>query len=90
MMYALISGALMMTCLSAGLFFFKFWQRSREKLFLRFAVSFWLLGLERLVLGYQGTDVEPRPEIYCIRLLAFLMILFAVVQKNRETKVSEF
>lgn len=86
MMYALMSGALMMACLTAGIFFFKFWRKTKEKLFKMFAFSFWMLALERFVLGYLGTKNEPRPEIYVIRLIAFLIILVAIISKNREAK----
>lgn len=75
----------MMACFTAGLFFFKFWKKTREKLFMMFATAFWLLAMERFVLGYLGTKNEPRPEIYLIRLTAFLMILFAIINKNRES-----
>jgi Family of unknown function (DUF5985) len=86
MMYSFLSGALMMACLSAGFFFFKFWKKSKDQLFILFAFSFWLLALERFVLGYLATKFEPRPEIYLIRLCAFLIILYAIINKNRESR----
>lgn len=87
-MYELISGAIMMACFVTGIFFMKFWKKTHEKLFVMFGVAFWILALERLVLGYIGTHHEHGPMIYLIRLSAFIMILIAIVQKNREGKAS--
>ena len=86
MTYQFMSGALMMSCLVTGLFFVRFWLKSYDRLFLIFSFSFFLLSLERLVLGYIGTRNEPSPAIYIIRLSAFILILIAVVDKNRSTK----
>jgi hypothetical protein len=83
-MYELVSGAIMMACLVAGFFFFRFWKKTSDVLFLMFAAAFWILALERLILGFIGTENEPNPEIYTIRLSAFILILLAIVQKNHE------
>ncbi len=88
-MYEIVSGAIMMACLVAGFFFFRFWKKTTDVLFLMFAAAFWLLSLERLVLGYIGTKNEPNPEIYMIRLSAFILILLAIVQKNHESGKTE-
>jgi Ca2+/Na+ antiporter len=84
MIYGLISGAILMACFVSGLFFFSFWKKTKDKLFLRFSLAFWILALERLVLAYIGTAKEPSPTIYIIRMTAFLVILWAIIQKNRE------
>jgi len=85
MMYEVISGALMICCLVAGLFFLKFWRKTNDKLFMLFSFSFFLLSFERLVLGYLGSRNEPSPLIYLIRLLAFILIIYAIVDKNRSS-----
>jgi hypothetical protein len=83
MMYHFVSGGIMMACLVAGFFFYKFWKKTSDPLFKMFASAFWLLAIERIVLSYVGANNEPRPEIYLIRLSAFLMILIAIIRKNR-------
>lgn len=83
MMYHFVSGAIMTACLVTGFFFIRFWKKTSETLFIYFASAFWLLALERVVLSYVGANYEPRPEIYLIRLSAFLLILFAIIRKNR-------
>lgn len=85
MMYELISGALMMACLVVGIFFNQFWRKTHDRLFLIFAWAFWMLSMERMVLGYIGSHNEPSPLIYLIRLSAFLLIVIAIVNKNRES-----
>jgi uncharacterized protein DUF5985 len=81
---ALVSGAMVMGYLTAGLFFLRFWRHTRDRLFAIFAGAFWLLALQRAVLtvavhhGQEGAS-----WIYGLRLLAFLLILAAIVDKNR-------
>lgn len=85
MMYEVFSGALMICCLVAGLFFYKFWKKTDDRLFKLFSFSFFLLSFERLVLGYLGGRNEPSPLIYLIRLSAFILIIYAIVDKNRSS-----
>lgn len=77
-----LSGAIAMGCALAGLFFLRFWRRTHDRLFAMFAVSFWALSLERLVLEVVSTS-EFRPYVYGIRLLAFGLIILAIADKNR-------
>ena len=76
-------GALVMACAAAGLFFLRFWRKTRDRLFAIFAVSFWLMGLNWLLLSLTRSDFEFRPALYLIRLLAFVLILYAILEKNR-------
>ncbi len=86
MLYEVFSGALMTSCLIAGFFFLNFWKKTQDELFKLFAFSFFLLSFERLVLGYIGGTNEPSPYVYLIRLSAFLLIIFAIVNKNRKAQ----
>jgi hypothetical protein len=79
----LIPGAIVMGYAVAGLFFLRFWRQTRDRLFLIFAVSFWLLGLQRLALALTTQLVESQTGLYLVRLFAFLLILVAIVDKNR-------
>ena len=89
MMYEVLSGALMICCFVAGLFFLKFWKKTRDRLFMLFSLSFFILSGERLMLGYLGGQNEPSPLVYLFRLGAFLLIIFAIIQKNKETNNAE-
>jgi hypothetical protein len=80
---AFLNGATVMACFVALLFFVRFFRRTGDPLFARFAVAFALLGAHWLVLTLSGPDYEFRPLLYLLRLLAFVVILAAIVEKNR-------
>lgn len=73
-----------MGCVAASLFFTRFWRKSNDPLFLMFAVAFGLLGVERLVLAFFTANDEFKPFVYLIRLAAFVVIILAIVNKNRK------
>ena len=82
MVVAFLSGATVMGFGLAGLFFLRFWTRTRDQLFLAFTASFWLLGLSQALLSFSNVPVEERTPLYLLRLAAFLVILVAVWRKN--------
>lgn len=82
-MYHLISGAMMMCCWVAGLFFMRFWSKTGDRLFGAFAFAFGLMGFERLMLGLYEKPNEAHISVYLIRLSAFLLLILAIVDKNR-------
>ena len=69
--------------LVAGLFFFRFWRESDDRLFAFFGTAFCLLSLSWTLLGLVNPGDEARPYIYAIRLLAFLLIIVGMIDKNR-------
>lgn len=73
----------MVSCWAVALFFVRFWVKTHDRLFIHFASAFLLLGVERIVLLLSNQESEYKSYIYFIRLAAFLVIVFAVVQKNR-------
>lgn len=78
---AFLSGALCLGYFVAGSFFLRFWKRTQDTLFLMFALAFGLLGIERIILAFVYSGDEFK--VYLIRLVAFILILAAVVHKNR-------
>ena len=78
-----MNGALVMACGAAGLFFLRFWRKTRDRLFAIFAFAFWVLGVHWTVLALTPGMEEVHAVLYTIRLLAFLLILFAILDKNR-------
>ena len=82
-LYNFLSGALTMGFVVAGLFFLRFWRRTRDVLFLAFALAFWLLGLNQALLALSNIPVEERSWLYLLRLAAFALILLAIAWKNR-------
>lgn len=81
MIEGMMSGALSTAYLVAGLFFLKFWLAARERLFGLFAAAFFLLAVQRVVLPF--VEAHMTTSVYLIRLLAFILIIVAVVDKNR-------
>ena len=79
----LMAGALVMGYAVCGLFFLRFWRQTGDRLFLVFAVAFWILGLQRLALAVVEPAEESRTGLYLVRLFAFLLILGAIIDKNR-------
>jgi hypothetical protein len=82
-LYDFLSGAVAFGFLVVGLFFLRFWNRTRDSLFLWFALAFWLLGMGQAILALADIPAEERSSVYLIRLLAFSLILFAIFRKNR-------
>ena len=77
-----LSGIVTAGFLVCGLFFLKFWNRSNDFLFLAFAAAFWLLALNVTVVTLFPASVETRSWFYLIRVLAYLLIVIAIVKKN--------
>ncbi|MDQ3266314.1 MAG: DUF5985 family protein [Myxococcota bacterium] len=70
-------------------FFFHFWKKTHDRFFGLFAVAFTLLMINRVLLGLLPGDSEHVDSVYGIRLFAFLMIIFAIVDKNRKAGKKE-
>ena len=82
-LYDFLSGAVSLGYFVCALFFLRFWTRTRDPLFLAFALAFGLLGFGQGVLALADIPTEERRYIYLIRLTAFALILIAIVRKNR-------
>ena len=83
-LYDFLSGAVALGFAVCSLFFLRFWKRTREELFLAFALAFLLLGIGQTVLALASIPTEERGSIYLVRLAAFLLILIAIYRKNRQ------
>ena len=81
-MAQLLAGMITMGCLVAGLFFFRFWRRTGDALFVSFGVSFWLLAVGQSMSILFGTPREDQSWIYLIRLAAFVVLIVGIVGKN--------
>jgi len=81
----LMLGAIAMGCFVAGLLFLRFWRDGRDRFFLLFALSFFVEGCSRVLLALSTRPNEGSPWLYGIRLAAYLLILWAIFEKNRRT-----
>ena len=82
MIEGFLLGVIVTASLAAAVFFFKFWRRTRDQLFLAFGLAFLIEGLNRMAFLFVEHPNEGRPAIYVVRLLAFLLIVAAIVRKN--------
>lgn len=82
-MIDVLSGILVAGDWVIGLFFLRFYVASRDRLFAMFAAAFWILGLQRLLLALTRTVFEDQAVFYSLRLLAFVIIIVAIIDKNR-------
>ena len=73
----------MVAALVIALFFVRYWQQTRDRLFLIFAAGFLTFAVSRLILAFLDEDDEGRVFVYTLRLLAFALILAAIIDKNR-------
>lgn len=81
---AWLSGAITIAALTIALFFLRYWRHSGERLFLYFALAFVLEGVHRLLPALPNANLDS-PEVYLIRLVEYLLILFAIIAKNRKS-----
>jgi uncharacterized membrane protein HdeD (DUF308 family) len=86
MIEGFLLGVIVTASLIAAAFFWKFWRQTRDSLFLAFAAAFFVEGVNRTSFLFIDTPNEGRPAIYVVRLVAFLLILTAIVRKNWATR----
>jgi hypothetical protein len=90
-MYQFLSGLLVMGYAVCGTFFIKYWRVTHDRLFGWFAAAFWILAVQRLFLvitkpmAISGLSEHEIP-FYLIRFTAYLMIIIAIIEKNRAPK----
>lgn len=76
-------GAIAMASLTAALLFLRFWRETGDRLFLLFAISFGIEGVNRTLLALSPAPQEGDALFFVVRLASFLLILYAVAEKNR-------
>lgn len=77
-----VSGAMTAGFGVAGLFFLRFWVRTRDRLFLAFAAAFWLMALNQAVAGFSRVTEGEAGLAYLLRLAAFGLIIVAILSKS--------
>lgn len=78
-----LSGAIAMGFAVTGLLFLSYWRRLRARLFLTFSVSFFILAVNYTWLAVTEIPAEERSPLFLVRLLAFALIIVAIIQSNR-------
>jgi uncharacterized membrane protein HdeD (DUF308 family) len=78
-------GVIATTSITAAIFFLRFWKRTRDSLFLAFAIAFLIEGVNRIAVLEVERPNEGSPWTYVVRLIAFLIILAGILNKNYGT-----
>jgi hypothetical protein len=81
-MIEFFSGAVTLGFLVAAGFFLRFWRQTADRLFLAFAVAFVLFALNQALASWLTVVSEPASLIYALRVLGFIIILGAIIDKN--------
>jgi hypothetical protein len=81
-----LGGAIVFGYALIGLYFLKFWNRTRDAFFGYFAFAFFVLGIGRIIEAIVRTNEAEAPLVYLFRLLAFVIIIFAIMHKNLASK----
>jgi hypothetical protein len=76
-------GGVTVCSLVSGLFFLKFWQKTKDRFFALFASAFFLLAIERIFFLFIQAENEVHTYVFVCRLFAFGLIMAAVIDKNR-------
>jgi ABC-type uncharacterized transport system YnjBCD permease subunit len=79
---AYMHGALTALCIVVALFFVRNWRRAQDRFFLLFAIAFVLFAIQWAIVGAPRV-AEHAVWPYGTRLAAFVVILVAIVDKNR-------
>lgn len=85
-MTAIVLGAVSMASFVAFLFFIRFWIQTRDRLFLFFAIAFGVDAISRAMLASIDISAEKEPFFYLGRLLTFVLIIAAFIDKNRSVR----
>jgi hypothetical protein len=83
-MSGFLSGMITMGYLLAGLFFFRFWRRTKDMLFTYFGVSFLLLAVSQGLSALAEIPSEGKSWIYLLRLAAFTLLIVGIIWKNTQ------
>lgn len=81
-MIDLLSGALICAYVLAGVHFLRFWRRTGDGLFRHFALAFWLFAANQLATTVPLVQNRTEGYEYLLRVLGYILILFAIIEKN--------
>jgi hypothetical protein len=77
-----LAGAVTLGYAVAAVLFLRFWRRTKDRLFLAFSAAFVLLATNQVLAAVLEAGDERTPYVYSLRVLGFLLILWAIVDKN--------
>lgn len=87
-MIEFLSGAVTFGYLVAAGFFLRFWRKTADRFFLAFGAAFVLFALNQFLITALAVVKEPTSLVYALRVLGFLLIIAAIVDKNVKNRSS--
>lgn len=83
-----LAGGSALASAAVALFFLRFWRQTGDRFFLLFALAFAAFAANRTALVAIDPELESRNWLYLIRLGAFVLIIVAILDKNRPEPTS--
>lgn len=76
-----------MAALVAALFFLRYWRSTRERLFAFFALAFLGMSVNWTLLAIVNHPVDEmrQAHAFVIRLVAFVILIVGIIDKNRRS-----
>jgi hypothetical protein len=81
-MIGFMAGAVTLAYLVSAAFFLRFWRKTSDRLFLAFACAFTLFAVNQALIDMLAVMFEPESFAYLLRVLGFVIILGAILDKN--------
>jgi hypothetical protein len=78
-----VIGFVATSSLVAAMFFFRFWQRTRDFLFIAFSIAFFFQALTSAASVFLNHPNGVRAWLYVGQLCTYVLILAAILRKNR-------
>jgi hypothetical protein len=85
---SMLLGGIAMAGFIAALFFMRFWYRTRDRFFAFFSIAFAVDAIDRVLLALYWQSETDAPLYFMIRLLAYGLIVIAIIDKNWERDAS--
>lgn len=85
-MVQIFSGAIGFGYLAIAFFFLRHWRTTRDRLFFHFSLAFAILACQRIAVGLLDPVHEDTLPAHVLRLVAYLTIAWAILDKNRKPR----
>jgi hypothetical protein len=77
-------GAITLACILIGVKFLKFWRSSKDRFFFWMTSAFFVFAVGWVIRAFTPTDGDHAYYVFVPRLLAFLLIIAGILEKNRQ------